>query len=62
MAASIRKEARGDTLVIGGGIAGTAAAFRAAECGHRVTIVFADSGATIMNPGAVDDAPWDDVL
>ncbi len=47
-------------VVIGGGIAGTAAAYAARENGAEVTWIVGTSGATILAPGAYDLAPWQD--
>ncbi|MEZ4294076.1 MAG: FAD-dependent oxidoreductase [Polyangiaceae bacterium] len=49
-------------LVIGSGIAGTAAAWSAARAGAKVTLVSAGAGASMLASGAVDDIPWEDVL
>ena len=49
-------------LVIGDGVAGTAAAWRAARSGAHVTLVSAGAGASALSGGAVDDLPWEDVL
>lgn len=48
-------------LVIGDGVAGTAAAWRAAREGAAVTLVAGGAGASLLAPGAVDDRPWESV-
>lgn len=45
-------------LVVGGGVAGTAAALAAARAGARVTLLDGGTGASTLATGAVDDAPW----
>lgn len=45
-------------LVVGGGIAGTAAALAAARAGARVTLLDGGTGATTLSTGALDDVPW----
>lgn len=47
-------------LVVGGGIAGVAAALAARDAGADVTLVRASAGATELGTGALDDAPWED--
>jgi len=47
-------------VVIGSGIAGTAAALAAARAGAEVTIVMGAPGATVLAGGALDDVPWED--
>jgi glycerol-3-phosphate dehydrogenase subunit B len=49
-------------LVIGDGVAGTAAAWSAARAGATVTVVSAGAGASVLAGGAVDDIPWEDVV
>jgi len=49
-------------LVIGDGVAGTAAAWRAAQGGARVKLVSAGAGASVLGSGAVDDAPWEGLV
>jgi glycerol-3-phosphate dehydrogenase subunit B len=45
-------------VVIGGGVAGTAAALAAAREGARVTLLDGGTGATVLSTGALDDTPW----
>lgn len=45
-------------VVIGGGAAGTAAAWAAQRAGARVTLLCARSGATALYSGALDRVPW----
>jgi glycerol-3-phosphate dehydrogenase subunit B len=45
-------------LVIGGGVAGTAAALAAARAGAAVTLLDGGTGASTLSTGALDDAPW----
>lgn len=52
---------RRKVLVLGGGIAGTAAAYRAAEHGASVFLVSAGAGASVLSSGALDDLPWEDL-
>jgi glycerol-3-phosphate dehydrogenase subunit B len=49
-------------LVIGTGIAATAAAFAARQKGHAVTVIGAGAGASALGGGAVDDIPWEQRL
>jgi sarcosine oxidase, subunit beta len=52
-----------DVLVIGGGIAGTSAAYHLSAYGHRVTLVERGeiaSGASGVNAGAIDSIGWGD--
>lgn len=49
-------------LVIGDGVAGTAAAWRAARAGAHVTVVSAGAGASVLAGGAVDDVPWEEIV
>jgi anaerobic glycerol-3-phosphate dehydrogenase len=46
-------------VVIGAGVAGTAAAWRAARRGASVTVVHAVGGATALYSGAADLDPWE---
>jgi anaerobic glycerol-3-phosphate dehydrogenase len=46
-------------VVIGAGMAGTAAAFAAASAGARVVVVHDRAGATALYSGALDLEPWD---
>lgn len=48
-------------VVLGGGVAGTAAAFAAANAGASVTVVLGGVGASSLYGGAVDDHPWDEL-
>jgi glycine/D-amino acid oxidase-like deaminating enzyme len=45
-------------LIIGGGVAGTAAALAAARPGVRVTLVDGGPGASTLATGALDALPW----
>ncbi len=47
-------------LVIGAGIAGLAAAFRARRRGLETIVVGAGAGASALGGGAVDDVPWEE--
>lgn len=47
-------------LVLGSGIAGTAAALTARREGQEVTLVKGASGATVLGSVAIDDVPWDE--
>jgi len=47
-------------IVIGAGVAGTAAAIAARRRGARVTLVAAGTGASVLAGGALDDVPWED--
>ncbi|MFO0586918.1 MAG: FAD-dependent oxidoreductase [Polyangiaceae bacterium] len=49
-------------IVIGGGIAGTAAAWRAAALGANVTLISRGAGASALSSGALDHAPWEDLV
>ncbi|MEP7123684.1 MAG: FAD-dependent oxidoreductase [Byssovorax sp.] len=49
-------------VVIGAGLAGLAAAWRARRNGHDVTIVSAGAGASALGSGAVDDVPWEQLV
>lgn len=49
----------GRVIVVGAGVAGTAAAWSARRLGRAVTIVSAGAGASALGGGAVDDAPWE---
>ncbi|MCC6644350.1 MAG: NAD(P)-binding protein [Polyangiaceae bacterium] len=46
-------------VVIGGGVAGTAAAWFAARGGAQVTLFDAGAGASALTSGAVDLSPWE---
>jgi glycerol-3-phosphate dehydrogenase subunit B len=46
-------------VVVGGGVAGTAAALFARAHGAEVTLVHARPGATVLGSGAVDAVAWD---
>lgn len=48
-------------IVIGAGIAGTAAAWSAAKAGASVVIVAEGAGASELGGGAIDDAPWEHI-
>lgn len=52
-------KAPANVIVIGSGIAGTAAALAAAASGARVRLILGTSGATALSSGAVDDLPWE---
>ena len=47
-------------VVVGGGVAGTAAALAAAQGGARVTLVNGGTGASVLAGGALDDVPWEE--
>ena len=47
-------------VVLGSGIAGTAAALAASRAGADVTIVRGRPGATSLSGGAIDSGPWED--
>jgi glycine/D-amino acid oxidase-like deaminating enzyme len=47
-----------DVLVIGGGVAGTAAALAAAGAHARVTLLDGGTGASTLATGALDVVPW----
>jgi anaerobic glycerol-3-phosphate dehydrogenase len=47
-------------VVLGAGMAGTAAAFAALEHGARVAVVHDRAGASALYSGALDLEPWDD--
>jgi glycerol-3-phosphate dehydrogenase subunit B len=51
-------ERRCDVLVIGAGIAGTAAALVAARGNARVVLLDAGTGSSTLSTGAVDATPW----
>jgi glycerol-3-phosphate dehydrogenase subunit B len=46
-------------LVLGSGIAGTAAALSAARAGGAVSVVSAGPGASVLAGGAIDALPWE---
>ena len=46
-------------VVVGWGVAGTAAALAARESGAEVTIIDGGTGASTLAPGALDLAPWE---
>jgi len=45
-------------LVVGGGVAGTAAALAAARGAARVVLLDGGTGASTLSTGAIDDTPW----
>jgi glycerol-3-phosphate dehydrogenase subunit B len=45
-------------VVVGAGVAGTAAALTAARGGARVVLLDGGAGATTLSTGAIDDTPW----
>lgn len=47
-------------LVLGGGAAGTAAAWAARRAGSEVTVIHDRAGATALYSGALDLAPWEE--
>jgi len=47
-------------VVVGGGIAATAAALAAARAGAEVTRVAGGPGASVLATGALDDVPWEE--
>jgi glycerol-3-phosphate dehydrogenase subunit B len=47
-----------NVVVVGGGVAGTAAALAAARAGASVTLVDGGTGASTLSTGALDDLPW----
>ncbi len=47
--------------VIGAGVAGLAATWAAAQRGAHIRLFDDGVGASCMNPGAVDDRPWEEV-
>jgi glycerol-3-phosphate dehydrogenase subunit B len=49
-------------LVIGDGVAATAAAWRARAAGAQVIVAAAGAGASVLAGGALDDLPWESVL
>jgi glycerol-3-phosphate dehydrogenase subunit B len=49
-------------LILGAGIAGLAAAFRARRRGHAVSLISTGAGASALGGGAVDDVPWEERL
>jgi glycerol-3-phosphate dehydrogenase subunit B len=52
----------GRVLVLGAGVAGLAAAFRARRLGLETVVVGAGAGASVFGGGAVDDVPWEERL
>lgn len=48
--------------IIGGGIAGLAAAWGATQRGDKVNLVDGGAGASALTSGAVDETPWDTLL
>jgi glycerol-3-phosphate dehydrogenase subunit B len=46
-------------LIVGGGVAGVAAAWAARRAGKKVTLVHRGAGASVLGGGAVDDVPWE---
>lgn len=48
-------------VVIGGGVAGVAAAWAAAQRGAHIRVFDSGLGATCLGGGAVDDRPWEQV-
>jgi glycerol-3-phosphate dehydrogenase subunit B len=48
-------------VVVGSGVAGTAAALAAAREGARVTMLGGGTGASVLAGGALDDVPWDKI-
>lgn len=48
-------------LVVGHGLAGTAAAWRAASLEASVFVVSAGAGASVLTSGALDALPWEDL-
>jgi hypothetical protein len=48
--------------VIGGGVAGTAAAWAARRAYADVTAIFDHAGASSLYSGALDDAPWEEAF
>lgn len=59
MSATDASGRRRKVLVIGQGIAGTAAAWRAADLEASVFLVSAGAGASVLGSGALDDIPWE---
>ncbi len=49
-------------VVVGSGIAGTAAALVAASEGESVTLVVGAPGATVLAGGALDETPWEEAV
>ncbi len=45
--------------IVGGGIAGTAAALAAVDEGAKVTLLVGRPGASILGGGCLDEAPWE---
>jgi glycerol-3-phosphate dehydrogenase subunit B len=48
-----------DVVVVGAGMAGTAAAWAAARAGKRVTVIHDRAGSSALSSGALDLEPWD---
>ncbi len=48
-------------IVIGSGVAGTAATLALSAAGHHVRIVGGGSGASLLTTGAIDQRPWETV-
>ena len=51
---------RTGVVVVGAGVAGTAAALAAASAGAEVTVLDGGTGASVLATGALDLAPWDE--
>jgi glycerol-3-phosphate dehydrogenase subunit B len=52
-------ERSGRVVVVGAGVAGTAAAIAAARAGREVTVLDGGTGASVLATGALDFVPWD---
>lgn len=48
-------------VVLGAGVAGLAASWAAAQRGAQLRLFDGGVGASCLNPGAIDDRPWDEV-
>lgn len=48
-------------VVLGAGVAGLAATWAAAQRGAQLRLFDGGVGASCLNPGAIDDRPWDEV-